>query len=101
MISKRRFSSSKPPQGGYNRVVNFMPSRPAPLERRSSLLDSADKGGYNRYYSCVDYREAGQGHSFSHDQRSAPFHRDESGYRCSRDDHSERLWPDYRDTREL
>ncbi|XP_036745187.1 periphilin-1 isoform X4 [Manis pentadactyla] len=80
------------PSEGYHRVVNIIPKKPP-------LLDRPGEGGANRFYSHIDYREYDEGRGFSHDRRSGPAHRDESGYRWTRDDHSVSRQPEYRDFR--
>ncbi|XP_036745194.2 periphilin-1 isoform X7 [Manis pentadactyla] len=79
------------PSEGYHRVVNIIPKKPP-------LLDRPGEGGANRFYSHIDYREYDEGRGFSHDRRSGPAHRDESGYRWTRDDHSVSRQPEYRES---
>ncbi|KAK2496129.1 hypothetical protein MC885_001980 [Smutsia gigantea] len=79
-------------QDGYHRVVNIIPKKPP-------LLDRPGEEGTNRFYSHIDYREYDEGRGFSHDRRSGPPHRDESGYRWTRGDHSVSRQPEYRDLR--
>ncbi|KAI5945678.1 Periphilin-1 [Manis javanica] len=79
------------PSEGYHRVVNIIPKKPP-------LLDRPGEGGASRFYSHIDYREY-EGRGLSHDRRSGPPHRDESGYRWTRDDHSVGRQPEYRDFR--
>ncbi|XP_074759130.1 periphilin-1 isoform X3 [Athene noctua] len=84
---------------GYHRVVNIVPKKPPLLERPGD-------GNYSRYddYNHTEYRDYEEGRSFAHDRRSGPPHRgvhkDESGYRWPRDDHSISRQPEYRDIRD-
>ncbi|XP_073078889.1 periphilin-1 isoform X7 [Manis javanica] len=78
------------PSEGYHRVVNIIPKKPP-------LLDRPGEGGASRFYSHIDYREY-EGRGLSHDRRSGPPHRDESGYRWTRDDHSVGRQPEYRES---
>ncbi|XP_029425053.1 periphilin-1 isoform X3 [Nannospalax galili] len=107
-LPRERFPPRTHPSDGYHRLVNIVPKRPPLLEKRPPLLEKRppllerpDEGSYSRYYSHVDYRDYGEGRSFSHDRRSGPSHRgDESGYRWTRDDHSASRQPVYRDMRD-
>ncbi|XP_068525498.1 periphilin-1 isoform X2 [Anas acuta] len=98
-IPRERLPPRIHPDDDYHRVVNIVPKKPP-------LLDRPGEGSYSRYddYGHVEYRDYEEGRSFAHERRSGPPHRgvhkDESGYRWPRDDHSISRQPEYRDVRD-
>ncbi|EOB02634.1 Periphilin-1, partial [Anas platyrhynchos] len=96
-IPRERLPPRIHPDDDYHRVVNIVPKKPP-------LLDRPGEGSYSRYddYGHVEYRDYEEGRSFAHERRSGPPHRgvhkDESGYRWPRDDHSISRQPEYRES---
>ncbi|XP_063998269.1 periphilin-1 isoform X2 [Pogoniulus pusillus] len=95
-VSRERLPPRIHPADDYHRVVNTVPKKPPLLERPGD-------GNYSRYddYNHAEYRDYEEGRSFAYDRRSGPPHRgvhkDESGYRWPRGDHSLSRQPEYRD----